>query len=390
MNIFGITGGLLIFAIHTFNVVYISNRFYRWFSYLFPKLNVKIFSAVFILLGVMTFFAMLPLSLPISFNYHLRMIGGYITGVLLYVLLAFLLADLIFLVVRLIKGVSADAFIKSRFYAGTVAIFLGLFVAGYGIYNATQIRITTYEIELQREMQGEMTIVLISDLHLGELHSERRLEPMVAYINSLNPDFVAIAGDIFNDDFYAIRDPERASALLRTIGTNYGVFAVLGNHDTGRTVSSMINFLEESNIYLLNCEYVIIDDRLVLVGRLDAPLPWMAGGGFAGIERRNFPDIMEEVQSCLQDRDLPVIVFDHNPTHIGEYGHDVDLAMFGHTHRGGMFPFNVVTSLMYVIHHGHFQQDAYSPHIIVTSGIHGWFMPLRVGSYNEIVKILVR
>jgi len=386
MNTFGVVGAVLIGAIHIFNVIYIGNRTYKWLLYIFPNLNAKAYTAWHTALGILTLFAMLPLSLPININYHLRMIGGYITGIFLYILLFFILADLIFLIAKVTKQFSPDALKKSWFYAGAAALILGVLVSGYGIYNATQIRITTYELELTRDLQGEMTIVLISDLHLGEIHSERRLEQVVESINSLNPDIVTIAGDIFNDDFYAIRDPERAYALLKSIETNFGVFACLGNHDTGRTVGSMISFLEESNIVLLNCEYVIIDDRLVLIGRLDAPLPWMAEGGFAGKERRDFADIIYD----LYGYDLPVVVIDHNPAHISEYGSEVDMALFGHTHGGGMFPFNIVTSLMHVIDRGHFQQDAYSPHIIVTQGVHGWSMPLRVGSFNEIIEIMIR
>ena len=390
MNTFGIIGAVLIGAIHIFNVIYIGHRLFRWFSYIFPGMNTKIFILWHSIMGGLTMFAMLPLSLPISINYHMRVIGGFITGIYLYILLFFILTDLVLLIMKITRQFTEEGLKKLRFHAGTAALFFGILVAGFGIYNATQIQLTTYELELQRDLQGEMTIVLVSDLHLGEIYSESRLKRVVEKINSLNPDIVTIAGDIFNDDFYAIRNPERAAATLRSIDTTFGVFACLGNHDTGRSIGSMISFLEESNIHLLNCEYVIIDDRLVLIGRLDKPLPWMAEGGFAGMERRYFPDIMDEIRTELQGRYLPIIVIDHNPAHIPEYGNDVDMALFGHTHGGGMFPFNIVTRLLYVIDRGHFQQDAHSPHIIVTQGMHGWSIPLRVGSYNEVVEIIIR
>ncbi|MCL2528423.1 MAG: metallophosphoesterase [Defluviitaleaceae bacterium] len=256
-----------------------------------------------------------------------------------------------------------------------------------------QIRTVTYEVEFQRSLEGEMTIVLISDLHLGEVASERRLGRIVAQINGLNPDIVAIAGDIFNDDFHALRDPEGAAALLRGINAPLGVFACLGNHDTGPTIGLMKEFLVESNIQLLNDEHAIVDNRLVVIGRLDALPPW-TGDGFGDMRRRDFVYVMEDVKADLAYQglplDLPVVVIDHNPANIGEYGSNVDLALFGHTHSGALFPISLVTRAMFVIDRGHFRQDSQSPHIIVTQGVHVWSIPLRVGTRNEIVVVNVK
>jgi len=367
---------------------------YRWLSFIFPRISVKIFAGTMAVITVVTLYSLVPMSLPVVLNYHLRMAGGYLTGILLYLLIFLLVADLLIFIAKRVKPIPAENLTKRRFYAGTVAILFAALVAGYGLYSARQIRITTFELALQRDIGGEMTIVLISDLHLGEVHSEKRLDRMVSYINSLNPDIVGIAGDIFNDNFYAIRDPNKAAAIFREINATFGVFACLGNHDSGRTHESMVNFLEKSNIRLLNDEHVIIDNRMVLIGRLNSPLPRLADGGFSGMLRVDFAYIMEAVRADLLYHGLPsylpVVVMDHNPTHINEYSSDVDLALFGHTHAGGHFPFNLATSLMYVLDRGHFQRDNSSPHIIVTQGIHMWSTPVRVGTHNEIVKIIAR
>ena len=85
-------------------------------------------------------------------------------------------------------------------------------------------------------------------------------------INNLEPDIVSIAGDIFNDDYSAIQNPEKAIDLLKSITTKYGVYASLGNHDGGGTFDEMISFLEKSDIRLLNDEHVIINDEFILIG----------------------------------------------------------------------------------------------------------------------------
>ena len=200
-------------------------------------------------------------------------------------------------------------------------------------------------------------------------------------INSLEPDIVCIVGDIFNDDYFAIRNPAAASALLKSIEAKYGVYACLGNHDGGKTLNEMLAFLERSNIKILNDEYVIIDERLALLGRLN-PSPI---GGAGNLQRKNTADILAAI-----DVGLPIVVMEHNPSAIDQYGGETDMILSGHSHRGQIFPGNFITKAIYPVHYGYYQKDEDSPHVIVTSGVGTWGMPLRVGTNNEIVSITLR
>jgi len=393
MNILGIIGGLMLAAFYIGTAVYIGHRLHRWLRFIFPKIRVIAFAIVFILLSILSLKSLVPLAVPLPVIYYLRLAGGYLTGVFMYMLIFFAITDIAVAIARAVMLIPHNLQRKLGFFAGTTALALTAIVAGYGIYNATQIRIVVHEIELRRDIGDEMTIVLISDLHLGEVQSENRLAQMVTYVNNLSPDMVAIAGDIFNDDFYAIRNPQRAAALFREINAPLGIFACLGNHDSGPTIDSMLNFLEASGIQLLAEEHAIIDDRLVVIGRLDTQFPWI-DYGFGGMQRGDFSAIMGAVHEDLVSRslppDLPIIVIDHNPLNINEYGEDVDIALFGHTHGGALFPITMITRAMYTIDRGHLQRNYNSPHIVVTQGVHVWSIPLRVGSQNEIVKIIAR
>ena len=178
-----------------------------------------------------------------------------------------------------------------------------------------------------------------------------------------------------------MRNPEKAIDLLKSIDTAYGVYACMGNHDAGRTFPEMQRFLEQSNIVLLNDEHITINDRFVLVGRLDSsPI-----GGFGGLERACIADIMASI-----DSELPIIVMDHSPAHLREYGNEFDLLLFGHTHRGQFFPMNLITKLMFTVDYGYYQDNPDSPHAIVTSGVSTWGIPIRIGTNNEIVCITIR
>ena len=129
---------------------------------------------------------------------------------------------------------------------------------------------------------------------------------------------------------------------------------------------------------LLADEYAVIDNRLVLAGRLDAsPI-----GGFDG--RRRAP--LESVLAGAPEG-LPVVVMDHNPAGASSYGSGVSLVLSGHTLKGQVFPGGLITGMMYDVDHGHWQKDAAAPHVIVTSGVGTWGMPMRVGTDSEVVTI---
>jgi len=378
---FMILAGILIVGAYIGVNFYIAKRLYGLISYIFPRANAKLFA------GIYTAFAIpviIGLTMPrLAFGYAMRVVGSYWAGIFFYLLMLLLIADLAILLGRLSKLIPANTLKKVRFYAGTAVVVLTAAISAYGLINARQFRIAEYEIQLRRPLEGEpMNIVFISDLHLGEVHTERWLERLVNNINALNPDVVAIVGDIFNDDFYKILNPARAEELLRSINATFGVFACLGNHDAGPTLGSMLAFLYRSDITVLSEDFAVIDDRLILIGRLD---PYPSVGDFGDMSRQNLSYILAEVPN-----NLPIVVIDHNPINIPEYNEAVDLVLFGHTHRGQMFPINLITRAMYVIHHGHLPQTETTPHVIVTQGVHTWLMPMRVGTNNEIARVVVR
>jgi hypothetical protein len=359
---------------------YIARRLYQWLLLLFPSINARVYIGIFIFIATSFLFSFLPL--PMMAKGLLRTVGAYWMGFFVCFLVLFAVADAVVWVGGLIRLVPSPMPEIVHFYKSLTVVVLAVGVIFCGMYNAHQIKVTSYEIQLNDAALHDMKIVLISDLHLGDVNSEPKLERMVQMINDLQPDLVCIAGDIFNDDFNTIKDPDRAAALLGSISATYGVFACLGNHDGGGTLAQMTHFLEaQSGIRLLNDEYVIIDDRVALFGRLDAsPI-----GGFGALARRDINDDLMRVSQAL-----PVIVMEHNPAHIGEYTGTASLILAGHTHRGQMFPGRFVTNAMFEVDYGYYQRDENHPHVVVTSGVSTWMPPMRVGTYNEIVSIVVR
>ena len=325
----------------------------------------------------------------------LMLIGNYWLGVLLYLLLAVLLADGLRLL--LVHGLKLRSLRSARMHriAGCLCAAAILVTSVGGVINARVVRVTPYEITVNKSAGSmeSMKVVLLADLHLGYNVGLAQMERMVARVNEQGADAVVIAGDIFDNAWEAVEEPKQIAAVLRGIRSRYGVYAVYGNHDIEEPVLAgftfrqsekkesdprMDEFLKDANITLLRDEGMLIDGKFYLYGRPDAHRPGR------GIETRKTP---AEITAGL-DKDKPIIVLDHQPKELQELadaGVDVDLC--GHTHDGQMFPGNLTIKLMWENACGYLQKG--KMHNIVTSGV-GLFGPnMRVGTKAEICPITI-
>ena len=351
--------------------LYLARRFWQLLSHFFPKLpfGILIGISVLLLLVLMAGFSRSMLPLPVSVKQALGVANACWMGIFLYLLMFFLLADVAYLLVQLFVPASRIPFLAA-------AAILTAAVSGYGFYHATDIQLKEYDVTIPGA--EDLTVIMISDVHLGAVGSEKRLPEIVETINAQNPDLICIAGDFFDSDFSAIRDPEAAAEVLKTLSAPCGVWAVLGNHDAGSTAAQMRSFLETCHIRLLNNEFTVVDNQFILAGQSDrSPI-----GGFGDLTER-------KLDLTGVDPDLPLIVMDHNPAYIDEYGPEADLILSGHTHRGQIFPGSIMTDRMYAVDYGYYRADEQSPQVIVSSGVGTWGMPMRVGTDCEIVKITI-
>ena len=239
-----------------------------------------------------------------------------------------------------------------------------------------------------------MKVVLVADLHIGYNIGAAQIERMVNNINAENPDIVVMAGDIFDNSYDAIREPEKIKELFKSINSKYGIYAVYGNHDiyektlVGFTFkrhdkkmsdARMDELLKDSNVMLLRDDYVLVDNAFYLVGRADATRLGR------DIDARKSPD---ELTKDL-DKTKPIFVIDHQPRQLEELSDaGVDLDLSGHTHNGQMFPSNIFIKLIWKNAHGLLKvNNMYS---VVTSGIGVYGPNMRVGTTAEVANINIK
>lgn len=325
----------------------------------------------------------------------MKLISNYWLGVLLYMTLTIGVALIIrFILVRL-HFQSREFLFSGKGFAisGAICAVIILSLSIWGIINAHTLRVTNYEIKVNKSCGTleNMRIVLIADLHLGYNIGNEEMEKMVAKINEQDADLVVIAGDIYDNQYEALEDPEKLAGILSGIESIYGTYACYGNHDiqeailAGFTFSSsekkesdprMDELLEKAGIKLLRDEAVLVDNAFYVYGRPDYERP---GRGIE--ERKSAVKITADL-----DTDKPIIVIDHEPRELSELADaGVDLDLCGHTHDGQMLPGNLTCSLMWENSCGYLKKG--NMHNIVTSGV-GVFGPfMRVGTKSEICVI---
>lgn len=357
-----------------------------------------IFAVIYVLLSTSLLTGFL-IKNPKSLHRMLKITGNYFLGIFLYTLVIILLADFGRI---LLKYVFHASWIHSRTtftVAGAICALLILLLSACGIFHAKYIKTTSYDVIINKTIpeRTSMKVVLLADTHFGYNAGVLHARELVRKINKQKPDLVCIAGDIFDNEYDAIRNPEKLEKTLRGIKSTYGVYACWGNHDLNEEILAgftfkhkdgdlsdikdprMKKFLKDSNIHILEDESVLINDQFYVIGRKDVSLTEKIH------ETRKAPAQLTE----KLDRDKPIIMIDHQPKELQELADaGVDLDLCGHTHNGQTFPGNFTIKLMWENPCGLLIKDNMTN--ITTSGAGVWGPAMRIGTDSEICSINIQ
>lgn len=375
---------------------YMMFRFFYWMKHCnhrFNWLRFKVpFAVVYLFMALSPVIAfLLPKS---AVAIVIRRISTYWIGIMLYSLLYVALFDLLRLIAKHTKLKNTLLFSRGSVISiGSVVVACAVVTCLYGIFNARNIKVNEYSVTVNKSCGSDkhLKAVLVADLHMGYAIGVDHITNMVEKINQQDADIVIIAGDIFDNSYDGMDDPEGIKAQLKSIKSKYGVYAVYGNHDIDEKIlmgftfdwggkqlhnEKMTNFMKECNIKLINDESVLINDEFYLVGRRDTDKPGTEDGTRA------------EVSELTKDLDKtkPIFVLSHEPDELrktADAGADIDFS--GHTHDGQLFPGNLTIGLFWENPCGMIKKD--NMYSIVTSGVgvYGTFM--RVGTDAEICSV---
>ena len=389
---------LFLLPLYLAAVIYMLVRFFHWLKHCHHRLawkRVKIpFTVVYI---AMAFSPILAFFLPkSSFAVIVRRLSTYWIGVLMYSAIAVGVFEILRIIAKHTKLKNTRLFSRGgTVTVGSIVTACAVLLCVYGGINARNIRVTEYSVSVNKKCEGmdKLNIILVADLHLGYSIGVHQMEKMVDRINEQDADLVVIAGDIFDNSYDSLDDPDGIKEQFHRIKSKYGVYATMGNHDIeekilmGFTFSwgespalsqQMQDYVEDCGIKVLYDESVLVDNKFYLVGRRDRDKPGTEDGSRAAIS-----DLTKDL-----DKSKPIFVIAHEPDELQETadaGADLDLS--GHTHDGQLFPLTVIVRTIWENPCGVLEKDDMTSIVTSGVGVYGPFM--RVGTRAEICSITV-
>jgi predicted MPP superfamily phosphohydrolase len=264
--------------------------------------------------------------------------------------------------------------------AVALAFVVVMLSAGYfGSAHLVVRRVDVNVPGLAPEFEG-LRIAQLSDLHVGPHTSRRFLGRVVSATTELEPDMIAVTGDLIDDRAEDVASYARA---LGSLTAPLGVYMIPGNHDVYAGWDDV-----ERNLLEAKLGTVLVNDMRV-IRRGDAQIAIVGTGDPAG-RARTAPDVERALASVPEG--ATVIAFAHNPAlwpSLAKRG--VALTLSGHTHWGQFalpkLGWSLASPFLDHAMGAHIDKDAL---LYISPGTGYWGIPFRLGASPEITLVTLR
>lgn len=263
-------------------------------------------------------------------------------------------------------------------YNNLIILYILLFafiLSGIGLVSARQIKLEKISITTPKLSPaiGKVTIVQISDLHLGAMLGEEFLQHVIKKIQKLQPDIIVATGDILDgqgdeldklaQQFHALKPPK-------------GLFAVTGNHEYFAGLDNSLRFLHDARFTVLRGESVETGG-IVLAGVDDSST--------AGMLHQDIKADTSQALASVKKSEF-LVLLKHQP--VIDKKDRFDLQLSGHVHGGQIFPFGFLTRMVYGVATG-LTRLADGRLLYVSRGTGTWGPPIRLFAAPEITLITI-
>lgn len=261
-----------------------------------------------------------------------------------------------------------------------VVVAAAVFATLVGYINARRVaRVVHVDVpisNLPAALHG-FSIAQISDVHVGPTIRRNYVEGIVAAVNRLDADAIAITGDLVDG---SVRELSSHVQPLSQLRAKYGTFFVTGNHEYYSGEPAWTNELRRLGMRVLVNEHVVVDHgdaRLVIAGVTDY--------GAHHFDPINRSDPVAALVDAPTDAGAKILLAHQPRSAPAAAAAGFDLQLSGHTHGGQFWPWNFFVRFQQPFTAG---LDRLGSLWIYTSrGTGYWGPPKRFGAPSEITRI---
>jgi len=262
------------------------------------------------------------------------------------------------------------AFILSSLFS------LSMLISGNYKFNHPVVEYQDITISKRAGDLDSIRIAMVGDMHLGYLIDKKYAQQYVNLIMEQKPDLILIVGDVLDAEIKPIIN-QRIDEELKQLQAPLGVYGCTGNHEYRFEAEEKIAWLnDEAGITMLRDTAILINNSFYIIGRED-------------LKAHSQKPLNQIIESQNLNTSYPMFVLKHQPFNLEEEADsNVDIALYGHTHRGQVFPGNFYTDLLFEVSHGYKKKN--NTNVYVTSGLGLAGPQYRIGTQSEIVILNVK
>lgn len=276
---------------------------------------------------------------------------------------------------RFILHTDLSAITLTPRHSFTIALLFSVAITAYGAFEAVMIRTEHVIIKTHKipEKLDGFKIAQISDVHLGLIVREKRLERILNQVKAANPDILVSTGDLVDGQ---MDDLENLSNMLKKISAIHGKFAITGNHEFYAGLSRSLDFIKKTGFMILRGDGLAVSEWLNIVGVDDTARNYY---GLAG-------SVSEKELLSRFSREKFTLLLKHRPLIDEDAIGLFDLQLSGHAHKGQIFPFSLITRFSFPAYSGLLKLEKNSL-LYVNRGSGTWGPPIRFLAPPEVTIV---
>lgn len=304
----------------------------------------------------------------------------YAGMVILFCLL--LLKDAALLLLAVLRRFGAEVPAPSLGILKACLALISLAMGAWGVMQSVRVpEVRTTEVRLKRlppALDG-LSIIQLTDLHIGNLLDAGWLRQVVECANAARPDLILLTGDYADGLVDRLGD---ALAPLGDLRARLGVLGVTGNHEYYWGSRQWLDVLDRLGVDVLRNGHRLIpagDAAIVVAGVPDRVESRFGGTG---------PDIAAALEGA--PRDAVRILMEHQPRNAVDRAAHADLQLSGHTHGGMIILLHpLIAAFNRGFVRGMYDVDGMKLHVAPGAGLWAGFS-CRVGVPSEISRLVLR